>query len=155
MSSEPPVPHVQNPIRGSTIDTSPHSLGLEESGETAPANQSRNRTSSTSLSRSVIKRVEQTAAKLGNTVLGSSTPGIRRDSASTQPAAKQQQPQGESSKGGLSMSLSSASPRRFLSLSRKGKEREQGAYPSGTHIIILFSPSPLASLLVPSVSLNR
>ena len=133
MSSEPPDPHIQNPIRGSTIDTSPQSLGLDLQGEAASANQARNRTSSTSLSRSVIKRVEQTAAKLGNTVLGSSTPGLKRDNVATQPSTKQQQPQahGESSRGGLTMSLSSASPRRFLSLSRKGKEREHSADPSG------------------------
>ena len=139
MSTEPPDPPIQNPVRGTTVDTSPQTLGLDQpdnASETETSvSQTRSRTAG--LPRSVMKRVEQTAAKLGSTVLGSgpgSNAAPRRENSSsvtTQREKQQSHPSSGESSGRLTMSLGSVSPRRFLSLSRKGKEREHSGYPAG------------------------
>lgn len=109
MSGTPPSPTLQNPIKGTTFNTSPEALGLEARAEP----QAHVRTPSTS--KNVIKRtVESTAAKLGGSMLAS---GYRRESGSNANGAQQS--------GRLSSSFTAADPRRFLSLRRsKGKERD-------------------------------
>lgn len=135
MSDEPPPSALQNPIRGTTIDTSEGELGLDVSQNESSASHSQTHTRVPSFSKSVIRRVEQTAAKIGSTVLGNhalsnsnSNTGPKKErgnSCSGAPAApsSQQEQQREGSR--LSASLSSADPRKFLSLSRKGKGRER------------------------------
>lgn len=121
MSAHPPHPPLQNPIAGTTIDTSPQKLGLVDSQNanaqtSAPTPLSNtvltaSPTRSPSNSKSVLKRtVEQAAGKLGSSMLSS---GSRRERS------------GSGSQGSrLSASLSVASPRRILSRSRKGKDKE-------------------------------
>lgn len=138
MSGEAPKPHLQNPIKGTTIDTSPGALGLEEQAEqvadseTPTSSYSHKR--APSLPKNVIKRVEQTAAKLGSSVLGTYSSPKRENNVSQQ----QQQPQQQSGTR-LSMSLTSADPRRFLSLSRKGKAKEKDVAEEEPAGMYLFS----------------
>lgn len=137
MSVQPPNPHLQNPISGTTIDTSPQTLGLDESPD-AQSNsadiQPPNRRSSAS--KGVIKRtVESTAAKLGGSVLGG---GSKRDNSSPR----------------LSASFTS-SPKRFLSLTRKGKAKDtshmtisDGRGESGEHLVVHDFRSVVSTVIV-------
>ncbi|THH11780.1 hypothetical protein EW145_g439 [Phellinidium pouzarii] len=105
--SDLPPPSLQNPIKGTTINTSPEALGLEHASNESPLSQSRVRINSNS--KNAIKRtVEHTAARIGSRVLNS---GSRWDSNVSQ-------------QGRLSSSLTVADPRRFRTL-RKGKGRER------------------------------
>ncbi|KAL5518675.1 ATG26 [Sanghuangporus vaninii] len=113
MSQEAPDPPLQNPTRGTSIDTSARSLGLEQS--TDEPNSSRTSIPGAPRTKVVMKRVEETAAKLGTTLLGTSSKSKRDNN------IPQQQQQQNQSDGRLSASLPSAAPHRFLSLSRKGK----------------------------------
>ena len=113
MSAHPPSPPLQNPVQ--TLDTSPQTLGLTRGEDASPASaQSASLPSRrSSASKNVLKRtVENTAAKLGGSAFLGSSSG-RRESSGT-PVTNR-----------LSASLSST-PRRFLSLSRKGKGKDQG-----------------------------
>lgn len=124
MSASPPHPLLQNPIAGTTIDTSPHKLDLAESengNAQTPYSDAARTTSPTrspSNSKNVLKRtVEHAAGKLGSSMLSG---GSRKESS------------GSGSQGSrLSASLSAASPRRILSLSRKGKEKERASVGGG------------------------
>lgn len=122
MSASPPEPPLQNPLAGTTIDTSPQTLGLTESGNgnmqtsaarmpvtNAATNSSPSR--SPSNSKNVLKRtMEQATSKLGSSMLNIS----RRDG------------KGPGFQGNkLSASLGTVSPRHTLSLSRKGKDKER------------------------------
>lgn len=122
MSAGPPSPALQNPIKGTTLDTSPEKLGLDTHNTDTPT---RARTQSSS--KNVLKRtVEQTAARLGSSMLA---PGFKRDSGSAAAAGAQQ------SGGRLSSSFTAADPRRFLSLRRsKGKERDAAPDLSGAKV---------------------
>ncbi|KAH8120519.1 hypothetical protein DFH11DRAFT_70112 [Phellopilus nigrolimitatus] len=134
-STPPPPPPLQNPIKGTTVDTAPTSLGLDDSvhahintTQGSSTSQSTPRARAPSAPKSVLKRtVEQTAAKLG---------GVRRGSGSDGSGSAQTQPGTNSTTGRLSASLTAADPRRFLSLKGKGKgrERDSAAEVSGTHL---------------------
>jgi len=114
MSAHPPNPPLQNPIPGTTLDTSPETLGLTpiEDASRVSAQPATLPSRRSSASKNVLKRtVENTAAKLG----GSAFLGSNRRESSGTPVSNR-----------LSASFS-ATPKRFLSLSRKGKGKEQGS----------------------------
>lgn len=109
MSVQPPN-SVISPLAG-TIDVSLQSLGLGEPDDSPDTPQGvpyPSRLPSTS--KGIIKRkVEQTAARLGSSVVGGG------------PKKEQNVSQGSR----LTASLTAANPRRLVSLSRKGKGKER------------------------------
>ncbi|KAI5123707.1 hypothetical protein M0805_000302 [Coniferiporia weirii] len=135
MSDQPPSPGLQNPSKGTTINTSPQTLGLDHAFGNDPS-QVRVRTSS--VSKNVLKRtVEQTAAKISGSMLNSSS---RRDNNTSQQSSR------------LSTSLTAADPRRFLSLKKgKGKEQEVSQEMSEDTAPTLARPNP-TSLSTPNAS---
>lgn len=137
MSKETPEPPLRNPVRGTSVDTSLQLLGLEQAAD--EANSSLAPTPGAPKTKTMMKRVEQTAAKLGGSVLGTGS-NPKRDSNAPQQAQPQQQPQQQSSHR-LSVSLTGGTPRRFLSLSRKGKgkEREVSGESTGAYWFQLVS----------------
>lgn len=110
MSLRSPDARRQNPITGSTIDTSAQALGLHDDRPKTPPPQTSNALKLSTSPRSVIKWTGEltaaTAAKLSGTVLGTG----KRDK------------DGHARTG----SSPSRSVGRFLSLSRKGKGKDLG-----------------------------
>ena len=115
MSLRSPDARRQNPITGSTIDTSAQALGLHDDRPKTPPPQTSNAPKLSTSPRSVIKWTGEltaaTAAKLSGTVLGTG----KRDK------------DGHARTG----SSPSRSVGRFLSLSRKGKGKDLGGSITG------------------------